>query len=313
MRDDHRKLSGIFKEKAGQEFTHADILAETIRRFPNTNPSSILPSDHATRHKGCCRCVFDDKTRLFDKVERGWYKVRKYVDLDDTNSMPRRSGCRGSASQRTELRTGIADLWGCEDETKWKAAWQKYWSRVKPRNLALEKELNYLNVKIPSDIDDWYSFLRYKYIPCKYTRPGFCKRIQVYFDREYGLAEQGIEKLRGIIDNLFTFDLKDIKEGLRRASRIKGLGVAGASGLLSLLFPEHFGTVDQFVAKALRCVRTLPEADILQRMNPECLTVSDGVILVRIMRQKAQELNCLFSSAFWTPRKVDMILWATRD
>lgn len=81
MRDDHNKLSEIFKDKTGQVFTHADILAEVMRRFPNANPSSILPSDHATQHKGCCRCIFDAETRLFDKVERGRYKVRKYVDL----------------------------------------------------------------------------------------------------------------------------------------------------------------------------------------------------------------------------------------
>jgi hypothetical protein len=42
-------------------------------------------------------------------------------------------------------------------------------------------------------------------------------------------------------------------------SRIRGLGIAGASGLLSVLFPEYFGTVDQFVVMSLLCINGLKE------------------------------------------------------
>ena len=45
-------------------------------------------------------------------------------------------------------------------------------------------------------------------------------------------------------------------------------------------------------------------------MNPESLTNNDGVILVEIMREKAEELNRNFNTDFWTPRKIDMILWS---
>ena len=45
-------------------------------------------------------------------------------------------------------------------------------------------------------------------------------------------------------------------------------------------------------------------------MNPEGLKIKDGIILVNIMKEKAAELNAKFNTDFWTPRKIDMILWA---
>jgi len=53
------------------------------------------------------------------------------------------------------------------------------------------------------------------------------------------------------------------------ATSIHGLGIAGASGLLTLMYPDQFGTVDQFVVKALREVEGLPQRAALERMNPE--------------------------------------------
>jgi hypothetical protein len=108
---------------------------------------------------------------------------------------------------------------------------------------------------------------------------------------------------------LFGFDRNDVKRGLEVATKIPGLGVAGASGLLALLFPNHFGTVDQFAVKALRNVSGLEDVDLIQRMKPEGLRISDGVILIGIMREKARQLNVRFSTDCWTTRKVDMLLW----
>ena len=75
------------------------------------------------------------------------------------------------------------------------------------------------------------------------------------------------------------------------AKQIKGLGAAGASGLLALLFPRYFGTIDQFAVKALRQIDGLPEHAALQKMKSKNLNISDGVVLISIMRKKAEELN----------------------
>jgi hypothetical protein len=104
-------------------------------------------------------------------------------------------------------------------------------------------------------------------------------------------------------------DTDDIRSGLEAASAIRGLGTAGASGLLALMYPQKFGTVDQFVVKALRQVNGLPEAAALARMKPEDLTIRDGVLIVDVLRRKAADNNRVFKSANWTPRKLDKVLW----
>jgi hypothetical protein len=44
-------------------------------------------------------------------------------------------------------------------------------------------------------------------------------------------------------------------------------------------------------------------------MNPDGLTDRDGVLLIAILRRKAQENNVAFGSDAWTPRKIDKIFW----
>ena len=121
----------------------------------------------------------------------------------------------------------------------------------------------------------------------------------------------GRHHLLTIRDRVLGCENVSIQDALRAATQFKGLGPAGASGLLVLLFPAKFGTVDQFAIGALRRVRCLPERDQLARMNPENLTVANGVVLVGIMRRKAVSLNELFNTCGWTPRKVDKLLWAS--
>jgi hypothetical protein len=43
--------------------------------------------------------------------------------------------------------------------------------------------------------------------------------------------------------------------------------------------------VDQFVVKALREIKNLPEAKALFEMNPESLTIADGVFLTDILKR----------------------------
>ena len=60
-----------------------------------------------------------------------------------------------------------------------------------------------------------------------------------------------MKELKDIQEELFNFKLEKTRMGLNVAVQIKGLGIAGASGLLSLLYPSYFGTVDDMVIRAL--------------------------------------------------------------
>jgi hypothetical protein len=121
------------------------------------------------------------------------------------------------------------------------------------------------------------------------------------------------DHLRCVRNRLFAIDPSDIASGLRTVMRssggIKGLGSAGASGLLAVLLPAHFGTVDQFAVKALATITALPEHAAILDMNPQSIKVGEAVTLINIMRAKADENNRAFGTRYWTPRKIDKILW----
>ena len=203
----------------------------------------------------------------------------------------------------------IDELWNSENPMVWKKALQRYWEFVKSSNITLEHSMEKLSPDqlINLDAHGWYEFLRDQYFRWKYTANNryatTTRSLRRYLD------ENALEELHNIKRRLISLNPSDIAYGLKTAQEIRGLGCAGASGLLSLLYPRSFGTVDQFAVKALREVRGLPEATDLQRMNEISLSTHDGVILIQIMRRKAIQLNQLFNSTEWTPRKIDMILW----
>jgi hypothetical protein len=207
----------------------------------------------------------------------------------------------------------IRDLWHSDDEGAWKAALDSYWTSIKPESLELEREMEMLDADVLSKVSEveWYEFLRERYFRWKYTDARryvtTTRRLRRYVDR------RELPALDAIRRELFCFEKKDVRTGLEIAGRIHGLGIAGASGLLAVLFPAYFGTVDQFVVRALGSIPGLPENETIRQMNPDNLRLRDGVILIELMRAKAAELNHRFSTRVWTPRRVDMVLWAVRE
>lgn len=100
--------------------------------------------------------------------------------------------------------------------------------------------------------------------------------------------------------------------GYKIASQINGLGTAGASGLLGVLFPKYFGCVDQLVVSAFLSIHNLDYSSQIEKINPQCIKLSEGVVLIQLLREKAHQLNSKNLTNYWTPRKVDKVLWAYR-
>ena len=206
----------------------------------------------------------------------------------------------------------INDLWESHDELEWKTSLEHYWSFVRPENIHLERELNSLNLELINNLDQtgWYEFLHNKYFRWKYTAPN-----------RYASTTQALKKYKDSNRLDILFDIKkrllklatsDITAGLIIAREIYGLGIAGASGLLSIMYPNYFGTVDQFAVKALSQIPFLSDISQIRKMKTDNLTLRNGVMLINIMLKKAEENNVIFGTDFWTPRKIDMILWASR-
>lgn len=204
----------------------------------------------------------------------------------------------------------VNTLWNYGDHDMWKKSLQNYWSLLSSKQLPLERQINaidYKDVKALS-VQEFYTFLHDRYFVWKYTQKNRLATTRKSL-KKY-ITENRISELEDIKNRLFEADLDHIEECLSIAKQIRGLGTAGASGLLAILFPQHFGTVDQFVIKSLLKIEGLQEHELLESMNPESLTVKNGTVLISIMRKQANYLNTHFNTDFWTPRKIDMILWA---
>jgi hypothetical protein len=229
---------------------------------------------------------------------------------NDRNSPPKPFSAPVRLVADTQGRSdGTREMWNTNDPGLWENALNRYWTFVKASNLELEKEMDRLDAETVKAMNPkaWFEFLLEKYFRWKYTAPNrygsTTKTLRTY------AANNELAVLHAIKERLFAADKDNIERCLAIASSIRGLGTAGASGLLAVLFPAQFGTVDQFAVKALAKIPELPERDLIAAMNPESLKPNEGTILIRIMRRKAVELNRVSSLVKWTPRKVDMVLW----
>lgn len=205
----------------------------------------------------------------------------------------------------------ISNLWISNCQEDWLNAENNYWRQVSDSNIKLEKELEALDPSVVSKMspEEFYIFLHGTYFVWKYTAKNRLSTTRTQLKRHL----DDLSKLAEIQESLFSFDRTNIRTGLEIATKIHGLGIAGASGLLSILFPNHFGTVDQFVVKSLLNINGLVGRERLLCMHPESLTIKDGILLEQILCTKAEELNQSFQTDKWTPRRIDKILWAYRE
>lgn len=201
-------------------------------------------------------------------------------------------------------------LWNSKNEQLWLDTLDNYWQKLSGEQLELERKIDSLKLQEVEcmSVDEFFSFLYEEFYVWKYTNKFYLtvnrKQLWRYF------SEKKMDDLEKIKKDLFALDHENIKKCLSCAKKIRGLGTAGASALLAILFPSDFATVDQFVVKSLLKINGLPEHKSLEIMNPESLRLIDGVLLVETMKNKADELNRSFKTDYWTPRKIDMILWS---
>jgi hypothetical protein len=172
----------------------------------------------------------------------------------------------------------VRDGWNSISQQVWEQGLQDHWKFIKPSLLALERESQQLNPEAvrAMDAQQWYTFLLEKYFRWKYTAPN--RYASTTKSLKQFSTPPWISLLHKTTEHLFSANKAAVKQCLPIASSIAGLGTAGASGLLSILFPEHFGTVDQFAVKALRQIPDLREKALLALMNPESLKPDEGVI-----------------------------------
>ena len=247
-----------------------------------------------------------------------WRKIRYSQNTETANSEPENDtfltdDLDTMTDNMEDVHTNesaVNSLWNYGSEVAWHEALDYYYESLKTEEQALDCYMEDIAAdeiaQLP--VSEFYAFLHDKYFVWKYTAKNRLattrKSLKRYVD------ENRLSELADIQKRLFSADRSNIEKGLSIASEIHGLGPAGASGLLSILFPESFGTIDQYVVKALKEVKGIPYTAELTKMNPDSLSIKDGVLLIRIMREQAIRLNRQFDTDFWTPRKIDMVFWS---
>ncbi len=206
--------------------------------------------------------------------------------------------------------SAFARLWYEGSEQDWNKALNAYYDILRPGQIEIENYIENIDVEMVKNLDanDFYDFLYDKYFVWKYTAKNRLATTRMSLEKY--IKNDELSNLKKIQTRIFETPKTNTIECLKIACEIYGLGTAGASGLLAILFPKDFGTVDQFVVRRLQEINHPIYDDALSLMKPESLKINDGIILIKIMREKADELNSKFNTDFWTPRKLDMIMWA---
>ena len=204
----------------------------------------------------------------------------------------------------------INDIWSSQDNDVWNEALLSAKEETGRDNF-IETKMLKLNVEYLKnlEVNDFYNFLHDDYFLWKYTAKNRLATTRKKLE-EYVVD---MKELKDIQEELFNFKLEKTRMGLNVAVQIKGLGIAGASGLLSLLYPSYFGTVDDMVIRALLSTNGYKDDETIKSMNPKNIKIDEAVYLINIFKKKANELNKLFNQYCWTPRDIDVILWFFRD
>ncbi|MGN0572479.1 MAG: hypothetical protein ACI4IX_00930 [Acutalibacteraceae bacterium] len=299
-------LDSLFEEIGSYiliAFVGLAVIFLIVKLHKSYKAGRIINFKNKSENNSIDEIKLDEVSMQLDTDEACYYEKKQSLIDNDYRTI------KIFGSYATEEKS-LKFLWENGSKEDWERALNHYYEILKEEQIAIEKYIENLNadeIKALS-VTDFYDFLYDKYFVWKYTQKNRLattrKALKKYAD------EDNLSLLAEIQNQIFTMNHNDIEQCLDLATKIHGLGVAGASGLLAVLFPQKFGTIDQFVAKRLKELYISKYCNELNKMNPNSLKKSDGVILIEIMREKADELNHKFNTDFWTPRKIDMILWS---
>ena len=219
-------------------------------------------------------------------------------------------------TQKLKPRLSMIELWNCQDRREWDYCESElYDAAVKRENRIVERELEKPGLRerlARMDVAEFYAFLRDEYFKWKFTaEPGRTENQRYLAQHVENETMDRVERVRRRLVNRGDDSVgASIQMMMGKHGGIHGLAVAGASGLLALVYPEEFGTVGVKVTEALQKVG-LSE---VMKVNPKNIAVEDAVTMIEIMRMKALEVNRMFGTNKWTPRLIDRVLWvAGRD
>ena len=210
----------------------------------------------------------------------------------------------------------ISELWYSKNEEDWNIALNEYDKKVDSDLEEYMDNITSEEVKTMG-VEEFYEFLRDKYFEWKYKKNYFQRRLNDLAKHQSGDGKRELLKIKERFFELADQEKENTSKLLEELTKISGLGVAGASGLLSILYPEYYGTVDKFLVISLCLVDGFDKHDELLKIDVSEIKINKAVLLEEIIREKAASLTHMFKPVEekdkWTPKKIDKVLWAYRD
>ena len=207
----------------------------------------------------------------------------------------------------------IKSVWNSDEKIMWEKALENYQTAVKSNNTGVAEKLCAMSTDDFGAMSgqDFYRFLVGDYARWKYTDGRIRNHVQSAIEEFHQTHTD--HEIKRVLDGILAINPDDIYLHLANITRINGIGVAGASGILALILPQYFGTVDRFTVENLQKVYDENSfyGKKLHNMDPQSLSIYDAMTVIQIYREKAEKLNRTLGDG-WTPRKIDMILWSIR-
>jgi len=119
------------------------------------------------------------------------------------------------------VRTEVRGFWTDNSHENWLNKEQAYWKFIRETNKNLEREMEHLSGKTIAEMsgEEFYEFLYNKYFVWKFTAANRLAQQRKHLMKH----KENIEELYSIKNQLVSFDLNDIRIGLKIATQIKGL------------------------------------------------------------------------------------------
>jgi len=223
--------------------------------------------------------------------------------------------------------TALASLWRSNEVSAWQDALAKYWNHGPVRrNIDVERHMDRLTAEdrgailasggaLVDFLDHWYYSWKFFAI-APYDIPKHQAKVRI----EYATNS---DKYNAIARRLGALNADDVDQCLRYvASRsIPGLQLSAGSGLLAVLYPTWFGTVDQHTLRALQTLdderaawlrRHIPDPKTFFPANNNDRGRHAAKLMTQLYREKSQELARLDGETGWTPRRVEMVCYTLR-
>lgn len=197
--------------------------------------------------------------------------------------------------------------WDSTDKRDWDRALALYNMHFGGTDKAsIDTRVTLINAQIIEKLstEEFVCFLE-EFYDWKYSNTGASRNKNLFSQ----WIKDNIHIVESLKQSLCQSSLSD-EELIKISKEIKYISVAGATALLSIMYPDRFGTVDKFVVLCLK--ESLPNDSIIQSTNEEDIKIEQAIYIEKLMREKAKELNKLFSVVTWNARAIDKATWADR-